>query len=266
MKTIAVLFGGESVEHDVSILTGIQFMDAMDPEKFEILPVYADRKGRWWTGAALRKKEFYPLTAARENDVVRVSLPFETLKGARPSLMQAGTGVFRKPTAIPFDLLVPAIHGTNGEDGTLQGMLDFLGVPYAGCGALASAAAMDKDFTKRVLKGCGIPVLDHIVFERGGEGRHLDSKSVAAAIKGAFGASPYPLIVKPCHLGSSIGVTPAKDLDEVMAGLILCFRMDNAAIIEPFVKNLVEYNVAASGAFDGKTRISVIERPLKEQI
>ena len=263
MKTIAVLFGGESVEHDVSILTALQFMDAMDPDKYEALPVYADRKGRWWTGMDLRKKEFYPLSEGKSGTLARVALPFTPMRGDRPYLMEKTKGVFAKSRTIPFDVIVPAIHGTNGEDGTLQGMLDFLGVPYAGCGTLASAATMDKDFTKRMLKGNGIPVLDHITVTRNVGGGHIDAKAIKADITRTFGKSPYPVIVKPCHLGSSIGVTPANNFDDVMAGLILCFRMDDTALIEPFVDNLVEYNIAASRAFDGSPTTSVIERPLK---
>ena len=263
MKKIAVLFGGESVEHDVSILTAIQFMNAMDPDKYGVLPVYVDRKGRWWSGQDLRKKEFYPLNDAKAKGLSRVALPFETVRGNRSYLVEMGKGVFAKARQIPFDLLVPAIHGTYGEDGTLQGMLDFLGIPYAGCSTLASAATMDKDFTKRTLKGHGIPVLDHITITRPIAGGHVDTKAIKADIAKAFGKSPYPVIVKPCHLGSSIGVTPAMGFDDVMAGLILCFRMDDTALVEPFVENLVEYNVAASKAFGDTTATSVIERPLK---
>lgn len=263
MKTIAVIFGGESVEHDVSILTAIQFMNAMDPEHYAVLPVYVSPDGRWWTGKALRAKTFYPLTPAKEKDLKPIRLPAFGLRNKRPHFMTPKAGVFAKEETIPFDLMVPAIHGTNGEDGTLQGYLEFLGVPFAGCSVLAASATMDKDFTKRAAAGIGIPVLDHLVVAKPGEGKSLSPAALKKDLEAKFGKKPFPVIVKPCHLGSSVGVTRAGSMDDLLAGLLLCFRMDHSAIIEPFVQNLVEYNVAVSKAF-GEVRASVVERPLKE--
>ena len=251
------------MEHDVSILTALQFMNAMDPEKFIPMPVYVAADGAWWTGENLRKKEFYPLTAAKTAKLTRISLPAAGLRGKRPYFLREATGVFKKAGQIPFDLMVPAIHGSHGEDGTLQGLLDFCGVPYAGCGVLASSATMDKAFTKEHLAGLGIPVLDHIMVQKPGIGENLGLADIKADLKEVFGAKPYPVIVKPCHLGSSIGVTRAEAAEDVLAGLLLAFRLDHAAIIEPFVDNLVEYNIAVSKAF-GEARASVIERPIKE--
>jgi len=263
MKTILVIFGGESVEHDVSILTALQFMNAMDPEEYHSLPVYVAPDGAWWSGDFLRKKDFYPLNRSKTKDLTRVSLAGGSFRNKRPSLESVPAGRFQKTRKIPFDLVVPAIHGSHGEDGTLQGLLEFSGIPFAGSGVLGSAAAMDKAFTKTHLGGLGIPVLPHVMIKKPGDGRHLSPADLKEQLQTAFGKKPLPVIVKPCHLGSSIGVTPAKAMDDVLAGLLFCFRMDSAAIIEPFVKNLVEYNVAASRAF-GELRASVIERPLKE--
>ena len=263
MKTIAVIFGGESVEHDVSILTALQFMNAMDPEKYLPLPVYVAPDGTWWSGEKLRKKDFYPLDQGRMKDLVRVSLAPGSFRGKRPYFQAAAASRFQKTRQIPFDLVVPAIHGSHGEDGTLQGLLELSGIPYAGSGVLASAAAMDKALTKTHLGGLGIPVLPHVLVKKPADGSFISPEELKAEFSATFGKKQFPVIVKPCHLGSSIGVTPAKNLDDAMAGLLFCFRMDTAAIIEPFVDNLVEYNVAVSGAF-GDVRASVIERPLKE--
>ena len=264
MKTIAVIFGGESVEHDVSILTALQFMNAMDPEKYLSLPVYVAPDGVWWSGEKLRKKDFYPLTQAGKKDLTPLTLPFESFRRQKPYFLANQRSKFKKQKKIPFDLVVPAIHGSHGEDGTLQGLFEFTGLPYAGSGVLAAAAAMDKAFTKTHLSGLGIPVLPHILVKKPDEGTFISPDELARGIKQAFGAKPYPVIVKPCHLGSSIGVTPAENMDDVIAGLLFCFRLDTAAILEPFVDNLVEYNVAVSKAF-GSLRTSVIERPLKEK-
>lgn len=263
MKTIAVVFGGESVEHDVSILTAIQFMNAMDNERYGILPIYVGVDGRWWTGEALRGKKFYPLTPATEKDLTQVSLPGASIRGQQPHFLAGKKGVFSKAQTIPFDLVVPAIHGSNGEDGTLQGLLEFLGIPYSGCNVLAAASTMNKDFTKRVVKAIEVPTLPHLVLTKPTEGSALDQKNIKMALVRVLGKNPFPVIVKPCNLGSSIGVTPAQDMADLLAGLLLCFRLDHTVIIEPFVGNLVEYNVAVSKAF-GKTTASVIERPIKE--
>lgn len=263
MKKIAVVFGGESVEHDVSILTAIQFMNAMDNERYGIVPIYVGPDGRWWTGEALRSKKFYPLTPAEEKDLTRITLPGKSIRGKQPYFLAEKRGVFSKAETISFDLVVPAIHGSNGEDGTLQGLLDFVGIPYSGCNVLASAATMDKDFTKRLVKAIKVPTLPHLLLQKPPGNKALDQKAIKKALQATLGKNPFPVIVKPCNLGSSIGVTPAQDMDDLLAGLLLCFRLDHAVIIEPFVQNLVEYNVAVSKAF-GKTTVSVIERPLKE--
>jgi len=263
MKTILIIFGGESVEHDVSILTALQFMNAMDPDQYTSLPVYVAPDGAWWSGDNLKTKGFYPLSPGKTKSLTRVALPAGSFRGKRLYLESVSTARFQKTRQIPFDLVVPAIHGSHGEDGTLQGLLEFSGIPYTGSGELGSAAAMSKAFTKTHLGGLGIPVLPHVLVKKPAEGSFLSPKALAEQIKGVFGKKPLPAIIKPCHLGSSIGVTPAKTMDEVLAGLLFCFRLDRAAVIEPFVENLVEYNVAVSRAF-GELRASVIERPLKE--
>jgi D-alanine-D-alanine ligase len=262
MKRIAVIFGGESVEHDVSILTGLQFLDALDSAQYDGFPVYVDPKGRWWGGEALRERSFYPLNPGKAGRLSRLQLPLEAVRGETPFFAEARKGLFGGGAKVPFDLAVPAIHGSNGEDGTLQGLLELLGIPFAGSPTLGSAATMDKDFTKRTLKGLGIPVLEHVLVAKPEPGHPHEPNAVRAKVTAAFGKNPFPLIVKPNRLGSSIGVTKADDFDEVAAALTLCFRLDYEALIEPFVPNLAEYNVAVSRAF-GELCASVIERPLK---
>jgi D-alanine-D-alanine ligase len=263
MKTIAVLFGGESVEHDVSILTAIQFMNAMDRDQFKALPVYIDIQGRWWIGEVLKNRNFYPLTPKKHDQVLAVRLPDVSVRGKQPFLQTAKSGMFSKGKHIPFDLVIPAIHGTHGEDGTLQGLLDFKGIPYGGCDVLAAASTMNKAFTKDVVAALGVPVLPHVVVTRGEGGGAPEMADVKKQISTALGKKTFPVIVKPRNLGSSIGVSAAKTEEELLAALLLGLRLDAAVIIEPFVDNLVEYNVAVSKAF-GQPRASVIERPLKD--
>ena len=259
-KRIAVIFGGQSVEHDVSILTGLQFLEAMDLDRFEGRPVYVAPDGGWWTGEALLKRSFYPLNEANRKRLNVVRL--EVGRSAGAALLAAKGGLFGpKEDQIPFDLMVPAIHGSNGEDGTLQGLLAFHGVPFAGCRALAASTTMDKAFTKTVLGALGVPVLPGARIERpqdGGAG--LEPKAIEKQLIEGLGRLKFPLFVKPLRLGSSIGASVAEDMDGLLAALLAVFRIDQAALVEPKVANLREYNVAASRA-TGALRLSAIERP-----
>jgi D-alanine-D-alanine ligase len=264
-RQIAVIFGGRSVEHDVSVLTGLQFIEAMNPEKFAARPVYVDEAGDWWTGDALLKRSFYPLDAAGKKALTPVYLSVGRQGGARLVKKTGGlmAGLGGREEEIPLDLVVPAIHGSNGEDGSLQGMLEFAGIPYSGAPALASAAAMDKAFTKTLLGGLGVPVLPHAIIPRPDEGQHLTPEDLEQALGELRETSGFPLFVKPQHLGSSIGIAEAPDMAALLAALLAIFRIDSAAIVEPLVPNLVEYNVAVAH-IDGATRLSAIERPIVE--
>lgn len=259
-KRIAVIFGGQSVEHDVSILTGLQFLEALDLDRFTGRPVYVAPDGGWWTGEALLKRSFYPLTEDKKKRLEAVRLDVGPTAGA--ALLAAKGGLFGpKEDRIPFDLMVPAIHGSNGEDGTLQGLLAFYGVPFAGCRALASSATMDKDFTKRVLGAIGLPVLPHALIARPDSGSgELEPKAIERQLAEGLGGVEFPFFVKPLRLGSSIGAAVAEDMDGLLAALLAIFRIDSAALVEPKVANLREYNVAASRA-TGTLRLSAIERP-----
>lgn len=260
-KRIAVIFGGQSVEHDVSILTGLQFLEALDLDRFEGLPVYVAPDGGWWTGEALLKRSFYPLEADKKKRLKAVRLDVGRARSAGAALLAAKGGLFGpKEDQLPFDLMVPAIHGSNGEDGTLQGLLAFHGVPFAGCRALASSTTMDKDFTKRVLGALGVPVLPGARIERPQSGASLEPKAMERQLAEGLGRLEFPLFVKPLGLGSSIGASVADDMDGLLAALLAVFRIDQAALVEPKVANLREYNVAASRA-TGVLRLSAIERP-----
>lgn len=261
-SVIAVIFGGRSVEHDVSILTGLQFLEALDPEKYEGLPVYVDPKGQWWTGNALRARGNYPLKSTDGLLALALDLGSQTALG-RPSFTTQQKGLLGSKTQrIEFDLMVPAIHGTNGEDGTLQGLLKFANIPFAGCGPLAASRTMDKLAAKRAARANGVPVLPEAVLCRPANGTFLDDEAVKEALEHAFGPFRYPLIIKPRNLGSSVGVSRADDFDGVMAALLKVFRLDSTALIEPCVDPLVEYNIAVRRDQNGSVVTSAIERPL----
>ncbi|GER02191.1 D-alanine--D-alanine ligase [Iodidimonas gelatinilytica] len=259
---IAVIFGGRSVEHDVSILTGLQFLDALDQSRYQGLPLYVDPDGQWWTGDLLLKRSLYPHSADTRARLTPVTLPLGTSIRGRPHLMASQKGFLgNKAITIPFDLIVPAIHGSNGEDGSLQGLLSFTGIPYAGCRPLGAAATMDKHVTKEALKTRNIPLLPHILVEKPAAGTFLSRDTILPQMEAKLGADMFPVIVKPRRLGSSVGVTIARDADGLDAALSSIFRMDTGALIEPLVPNLVEYNIAVMRK-DGQVITSAIEKPL----
>ena len=264
-KVIAVIFGGRSVEHDVSVLTGLQFLEALDPGQYDGLPIYVDPLGQWWTGDALLRRAHYPLKSDKHKDLRQVMLDLATPATGRPQLVSFAKGMMgEKRTVIPFDLMVPAIHGSNGEDGSLQGLLEFADIPFAGCRSLGAAATMDKVFAKSVARTGGIQVLPELALNRPLRGTFLDPETLEGQLKSAFGAVTYPYIVKPCNLGSSVGVGKADDMDGLIAALMSTFRLDSRVIIEPFVANLTEYNIAVRRGGNGTILTSAIERPLRE--
>jgi D-alanine-D-alanine ligase len=264
-KVIAVVFGGRSVEHDVSVLSGLQFLEALDPGKYEGLPIYVDPLGQWWTGEALTSRSLYPVDEKASKGLTQVQLDLAPDAAGRPQFTALRKGLLgTKQEAIPFDLIVPAIHGSNGEDGTLQGMLDFAGIPYAGCRTLGAAVTMQKVFTKKNARAAGIKVLPELTVKRPARGQFVDPDTLKKDLVAAFDGERYPLIVKPCNLGSSVGVGKADDMDGLIAALMAAFRLDSEVLVEPFVANLSEYNVAVRRGADGKGVTSAIERPLRD--
>ncbi|WND03606.1 hypothetical protein QGN29_04365 [Temperatibacter marinus] len=260
-KNIAVFFGGRSVEHDVSVLTALQFIEALSPLKYSPLPVYVDPLGQFWGGEALLDRSNYPIDAEKMA-LSQLHLDISASQGGNPLLYTERKKLFgSERIEYPFDLAVPAIHGSNGEDGTLQGLFDFAAIPYAGCRPLAASSTMDKGFTKHILRTVSVPCLPDLILKRPKKGTYLEDDHLAALLKEALGSTPYPLIVKPCNLGSSVGVAKAEDPDDCMAAILSAFRMDHAVIIEPFVQNLTEYNIAVRRLADGSLETSAIEEP-----
>ena len=253
-KSVAVFFGGRSPEHDVSVVTGLQILSAIDSESYNAFPVYITTEGEWLVGDVLRERSAYMLSAESRKQVSAVTLDLKP--GSRARLVPLKSGLFGGGKAIEFDVAIPSFHGLYGEDGNIQGLFELAGVPYAGTRTMASSVLMDKGATKKVLQGAGIPVLPYAMIYRPDEG-YMIAEDV---LKEMMGDVDFPCIVKPNHLGSSIGVAKVENIEELRAALPGVFEFDDAAIIEPFVENLVEYNVAVSKAF-GEIRLSAIERP-----
>lgn len=240
---IAVVFGGSSPEFDVSVVTAQQLMDAVDPMKFEIVPVLLDFENRFHSGKSLRDAaRFRPLPAGLTEVAFAWGETGPELRG------------FPAGGATAVDCVIPACHGLFGEDGRLQGLLELIGVPYAGFTATNAAVAMRKDLTKSIVKAAGVPVLPQIV----ADSTHLRQPAVLIAkVEKAFG---FPAIVKPASLGSSIGVGVANNAEELVEVVRLVLGKDRLAVIEPRVPNLVEYNIALRKS-GNDIKFSAVERP-----
>lgn len=255
-QTIAVIFGGRTPEHDVSIVTGLQALSAIDQSRFTAFPVYIARDGKWYVGEELRARAFFLPEGEALKKLTEVTLDLAPAQNGQGVLRPKKTSLFGAAKPITFDVAFLAVHGLYSEDGSPQGVCEIAGIPYTGMRLMASAICMDKIVTKQLAKAVGIPVLPHIRLDRPAEGYLIPEGELRAQL----GDMKFPLCVKPVSLGSSIGVAKVKDVAELAAVLPSIFGYDSAAMVEPFVPNLVEYNVAVSGLF-GEVKTSAIERP-----
>lgn len=249
---VAVLFGGRSVEHEISVISALQLMMAIDPAKYEALPVYISPSGTWHTGEALLDRSFYSRVPSSLGGLVEVTLLPKPGVGGLTKV--AGGGV------IPVDVFLPAFHGQYGEDGCIQGLFEMAEVPYTGSNVPASAVTMNKYLCKMFLAAHGIPVLPAAVVERGDAQRNIQGVVASIAADPRFGA--YPLFVKPCNLGSSIGVSRVEVPGDLAAALAKVFRYDTQALVEPCVSQLMEINVSVRDCNGAAP--SVVEIPVSQ--
>ena len=196
------MYGGRSVEHEVSVISGIQAYMAIDKEKYDITPVYLTKNNEMYVGEDIGKIESYrdiPALLGRSTRVIMIN------EGDGVHMVSHKAGLFGKKTDIPVDLAFPVVHGTNVEDGALQGYFKTLGLPFVGCDVTASAVGMDKYVQKAVLKDNGIPVLDSYIYTM------ADYEKMDALMNDIEEKIGYPVIIKPFNAGSSVGITVAKD-------------------------------------------------------
>lgn len=254
-KKIAVFFGGRSPEHDVSVVSGLQVLNALDLSLYDAFPVYIATDGTWYIGEALRKRENYMPDAAMLNALTEVTLD---ISGAQRGgvLLPKNIPFFGMPKPVEFDIAFPVFHGLYGEDGNLQGLFELANIPYTGMRTKASSVLMDKISSKYMLQSLDIPVLPFAALKRPAEGFLIPEEEIDAALK----PLGYPCILKPAHLGSSIGVAKVNNAEEAKGCLPAIFEYDDVAIAEPFVENLVEYNVSVMRQA-GRVTTSAIERP-----
>ncbi len=255
-KKVAVFFGGRSPEHDVSVITGLQVLQAIDQQLFDAFPVYVAPSGAWYIGDILRERKNFLLDDNALKQVTEVTLDVSARRGG--SLLPKKSPFIGAPKPVEFDIALPAFHGLFGEDGSIQGLFELANIAYTGMRVKASSLLMDKVSTKYLLNALDIPALPFAVLHRPARGYLIAEDILAEKLKDIN----FPCIIKPSHLGSSIGVAKADNVEEVKACLPAVFEYDDAAIIEPFVQNMVEYNVAVSNALlGGDVRTSAIERP-----
>ena len=249
---VGVLFGGPSVEHDVSIISAQQLMAVMEP-RHEPIPVYLARDGRWWTGDALREIGSFGREVPAGAEPCELRLGRDGAPFAIP-----GSSRFKGDRDLQVDAAINSIHGTGGEDGSLLGALELSGVPYVGGGVAAAAVAMDKRLGKLVFREAGVEVCPHTVLHRDEWSRDRLAALQRAAEQG------IPCYVKPVSLGSSIGVARVTDPAELEEALELAFELDLTALVEPALDDHVEVNVAILGSRTTGLRASEVEQPVRD--
>ena len=255
---LGVLFGSRSCEREVSIISAVQLIRHADPQKYDVIPVYIDETGNWYTGEKLKELSTYQPFRGEGNGVVRV---FPDLTSGSGALMHfdRGNGLFAKPSlniVRRIDVFLIVMHGLNGEDGTLQGLLELANLPYSSPGVAGSALGMDKIMMKQFFRGAGLPVLPGLWFSR--REYEKDPESLETRVKEELG---FPVFVKPANLGSSIGVSRADDPESLRDSLELAFEYDRRVLVEKGLDQPIELNCSVLG-FDDEVTASPIEMPI----
>ncbi len=250
---LLVLFGGQSVEHEVSVISAVQAMASLNRERYEIIPLYITKQNFFYTGEALFDIERYKDMPSLLKDCKRV-IPVKREDGAAIEYYPAkkmGSNVAAK-----IDAALPVVHGTNVEDGALQGFLQTLGVPYAGCDVISSAVGMDKYVMKTVLCAAGIPVLPGVCFHT--KDYFRDPAEILNKLELEIG---YPLIIKPVNLGSSVGIKIAASRSELSDAVENAALYSQRILAEHAVTNLREINCSVLGDY-ATARPSLLEEPV----
>ena len=259
MYNIGVIYGSRTCEHDVSIISALQAAQALDKKKYNVTYIYIGREGTWYTGEALADVKFYEHFDPEK--VTRVLPAGENSKLVLyhlPEKKKLFGGVAAERVAV-LDVVMPVLHGLNGEDGTLQGMLELFDVPYTSAGVMGSAVGMDKITMKLLFKGCGFPVVEGVWFDRGRWSRERDG--VMDECEDRLG---FPLIVKPANLGSSIGINIAHDRNQLEDAIETAAAYDHRILVEKAVTPLREVNCSVLGYGD-HVETSELEMPVTQE-
>lgn len=250
---VGVFFGGKSVEHEVSVISGLQAYNAFDKEKYEPVPIYITKENELYTGEGIADIASYKNISELLKKSTRVFLMCEA---GSVKLIQYPEKKFGNSQVAQIDVAFPVVHGANVEDGSLQGYLRHYNIPFAGCDVMASAVTMDKYVMKTVLKDNGIPVLDCVTFY--GKDYQKDEEGVYKKIEDKIS---YPVIVKPVNLGSSVGIKVAKNREELREALEYAFTFGPKVLVERAIMNLREINCAVLGDYE-EAQASECEEPI----
>ena len=257
-KQIGVIFGSRSCEREVAIISAVQLMRHADRDKYDIIPVYIDETGNWYTGEKLKDIESFKPFRPESTGITRVFPDLSSGSGALLTVKK-GSGLFAKEKieiAARIDVYIIVMHGLNGEDGTLQGLLELANVPYTSTGVAGSAVGMDKIMMKQIFRGAGLPVLPGIWFTRTEFENGRDT-----VIRKTEEEIGYPVFVKPANLGSSIGVSRADDAETLAESMELAFEYDRRVLVEKGLDKPIELNCSVLG-YDGEDEASPIEMPI----
>lgn len=242
------------MEHEISVISASQAMHAINREKYNVIPVYISKQGKWYTGEKL-----FDIANYRDmNTLVKnCEEVFMRPEFGDYNLYRAKTKLFGSNIYAAIDVVIPALHGTNGEDGIFEGVLETIGIPYAGCNTVSSANGMDKITMKMILKECGIPVVDYVWFTD--KQWYKQKDALIEKIENQIG---YPVIVKPANLGSSVGISRATNRESLIESIETAEKYSARIIVEDMVENLKEINCSVLGDCDDY-QTSTLEEPIK---
>lgn len=250
MKTVLVLYGGVSTEHEVAIITALQVMNALKEGGYRVIPGYVSKQGRWFFGdERFLKPEFYKSLESVENNGVE-----ETLTPDRGIVAVKKTFMGYKKPEEKIDVIFPVFHGRNGEDGSMAGFLNLLNLPYVGCQVGAGAVAMDKYMSKVIAKNLGIETAKDVLVQKGVWQK--SKKKIMAEIKDLG----LPLFVKPNSLGSSIGISKVKKWEELEDAIEVGLAYDQRVLVEAGIEDPKEVNISIMG--NGPYEVSITEQPV----
>ena len=250
-KLLAVVFGGKTCEHDISIISGLQLIENVNKEKYDVLPVYIDRQGAWYTGDKLLKADFYKNFDPAEVKKITVDVNSGEL------VCPGKKGLFSKDSVTYHpDCVIPAMHGLNGEDGSLAGLFQLANIPFASAGVLGGSVGMDKILMKAAFIGAGLDTTKYIYFERS-----EFAADKQAILDKAENALTYPMFVKPANLGSSIGISRAEDRAGLDKAVEIACKYDRRILVEEAVQNRIEINCSALG-YGKDVETSLCEQPV----
>lgn len=249
---VGVIFGGESVEHEVSIISAVQAMEHMNQEKYDIIPIYISKDRTWYAGKMLMDIDVFK----NFDDLKKFAKRVTMVKKGDKFYLQKVNGLFRRDIT-DIDIAFPIVHGNNVEDGSLQGYLDSIGIPYVGSKVLGSALGQDKVIMKQVFKCADLPIVEYTWFY---DNEYIENKdNILNNIK----KLGYPVVVKPATLGSSVGITFVKDDSSINSAIEEAIKYDKKIVVEKAIENLTEVNCSVLGNYMHQD-VSALEEVMSE--